>query len=211
MIEILENPVLSKKELDDVVRIHMETFTGFFLTFLGKGFLSQMYKGFIAHENSGLIVAKNDTGIVGVLAYSEDLSAFYKYLIRTRLIPFAWYSLGAAIRRPSSMIRLIRAFLKPSETKREEKYVELSSIGVSPEAKGQHIGSKMIDKLKEMFDSEKFAYINLETDTVDNEGANIFYARNGFVLTREYETPEGRKMNEYRWAKDENALYFERC
>ena len=57
-MEILENPVLSKMELDDVVKIHMETFAGFFLTFLGKGFLRQMYKGFIAHENSGLIVAK---------------------------------------------------------------------------------------------------------------------------------------------------------
>ena len=94
-----------------------------------------------------MIVAKNEHGIVGVLAYSEDLSAFYRYLIKNRLIPFAWYSLGAAIRRPSAMVRLIRAFLKPGETKREEKYVELSSIGVSPEAKGQHIGSKMIDKV----------------------------------------------------------------
>lgn len=116
-MEIMENPVLSKKELDDVVKIHMDTFTGFFLTFLGKGFLRQMYKGFLAHENSGLIVAKNKNAVVGVLAYSEDLSTFYKYLIKTRLIPFAWYSLGAAIRKPSAMVRLIRAFLKPGETK----------------------------------------------------------------------------------------------
>lgn len=200
-MEILENPVLSKKELDDVIKIHMETFPEFFLTFLGKGFLRQIYKGFIAHENSGLIVAKNEKGIVGVLAYSEDLSAFYKYLINTRLIQFACYSLGAAIRKPSAMVRLIRAFLKPGETKREERYVELSSIGVSPEAKGQHIGSRMIDKLKEMFDTEKFAYINLETDAVNNEGANAFYVINDFVLTRAFETPEGRKMNEYRWTK----------
>ncbi|WP_418554004.1 GNAT family N-acetyltransferase [Longibaculum muris] len=200
-MEILENPALSKKELDDVVKIHMETFPGFFLTFLGKGFLRQMYKGFIAHEKSGLIVAKNEIGIVGVLAYSENLSAFYKYLIKTRLIPFAWYSLGAIIRQPSAMVRLIRAFLKPSETKREEKYVELSSIGVSPKTKGQHIGSKMIDKLKEMFDANKFAYINLETDATNNEGVNVFYIKNGFKLERSFETPEGRKMNEYRWVK----------
>ena len=200
-MEILENPILRKNELDDVVKIHMETFTGFFLTFLGKGFLRQMYKGFIAHENSGLIVAKNENGIVGVLAYSEDLSAFYRYLIRTRLILFAWYGIGAVIRKPSAIVRLFRALLKPSETKREEKYVELSSIGVSPEAKGQHIGSRMIDKLKEMFDAERFAYINLETDAVNNESANAFYVRNDFVLTRTFETSEGRKMNEYRWVK----------
>jgi ribosomal protein S18 acetylase RimI-like enzyme len=200
-MEILTNPVLSKQDLDDIVKIHMETFTGFFLTFLGKGFLKQMYSGFIAHSNSGLIVAKNNNIIVGVLAYSEDLSAFYKYLIKTRLLPFAWYSMGAAIRRPSAMLRLIRAFLKPGETKRNEKYVELSSIGVSPEAKGQQVGTRMIDRLKELFDQEKFAYINLETDAVNNDGVNAFYLKNGFVLARSFETPEGRKMNEYRWMR----------
>lgn len=200
-MEILVNPTLSKNELDDIVKIHMKTFSGFFLTFLGKGFLKQLYKGFIDHDKSGLIVAKIENRIVGILAYSEDLSGFYKYLIKTRLLPFAWYSFGAAIRKPSAMVRLIRAFLKPGETRREERYIELSSIGVDPKVKGQHIGSKMIDKLKDMFDSDKFLYINLETDAVNNEGINSFYIKNGFKLERSYETPEGRKMNEYRWCR----------
>ena len=201
-MEILVNPSLSKKELDDVVKIHIETFKGFFLTFLGKGFLTQMYKGFIQHANSGLIIAKCNSEIVGVLAYSEDLSSFYKYLIKTKLISFAWYSFGATIRKPSTMFRLIRAFLKPSETKRNEKYVELSSIGVSPKMKGQNIGTMMINKLKEQFDMNKFMYINLETDAVDNDCVNAFYRKNGFKLIRCFETPEGRKMNEYRWCKE---------
>lgn len=200
-MEILVNPNLSREELDDVITIHMETFKGFFLTFLGKGFLKQMYKGFISHANSGLIIAKIDGEIVGVLAYSENLSAFYKYLLKTKLLSFAWYSLGAAIRRPSTIYRLIRAFLKPSETKRNEKYVELSSIGVDPKMKGKNIGTMMIDKLKSMFDVNRFAYINLETDAIDNDSVNSFYIKNGFKLARSFETLEGRKMNEYRWYK----------
>ena len=192
----------NKKRVNEIVNIHMQSFTGFFLTFLGKGFLKQLYTGFIEHEGSGIITAVNDNDeIVGFLAYSDDMSSFYKYLIKTRLIPFVWYSIGATIRKPSAMVRLIRAFLKPGETRRKEKYVELSSIGVSPEAKRQHIGSRMIDKLKEMFDADKFAYINLETDAVNNDGANAFYVKNGFKLERSFETPEGRKMNEYRWCK----------
>ena len=201
-MDILVDPILSKIELDEVVTIHMNTFEGFFLTFLGKGFLRQVYKGFIGHENSGLIVAKNNNSIVGVLAYSENLSEFYKFLIRKKILYFAWYSLGAVIRKPSTFFRLIRAFLKPSETKRIDKYVELSSIGVSPEAKGKNIGSCMIDKLKELFNSDEFQYINLETDAINNDSVNAFYIKNGFVLTRTYETPEGRLMNEYRWAKE---------
>lgn len=200
-MEILINPTLTQKELKDVVNIHMETFEGFFLTFLGSGFLQQMYKGFITHANSGLIVAKENDKVVGVLAYSEDLSGFYNYLIKSRLILFAWYSIKAVIRKPTIIFRLFRSFLKPTESKRKEKYIELSSIGVSPNVKGQHIGSFMIDALKEIFEKKDFAYINLETDAVGNELVNKFYIKNGFKLFRSYETHEGRKMNEYRWCK----------
>ena len=54
----MEIYVASNNEcIDEIVDIHMETFTGFFLTFLGKGFLKQLYKGFIEHNKSGLIIA----------------------------------------------------------------------------------------------------------------------------------------------------------
>jgi len=33
-----------KKEIKRIVSVHMQTFTGFFLTFMGKGFLKQMYQ-----------------------------------------------------------------------------------------------------------------------------------------------------------------------
>ena len=47
----MEIYVASNNEcIDEIVDIHMETFTGFFLTFLGKGFLKQLYKGFIEHN-----------------------------------------------------------------------------------------------------------------------------------------------------------------
>lgn len=89
--------------------------------------------------------------------------------------------------------------MKPGEAKREEKYVELSSIGVDPNIKSKGIGSLLIDSLKRKVDFTKFAYINLETDAVDNEGAIHFYEKNGFVRERMFETDEGRKMYEYRF------------
>lgn len=200
-ITIKENPSYEQTIINQIVDIHMKTFTGFFLTFLGKGFLKQLYKGFSSHEQSGLIVAEQKDSVVGFLAYSEDLSAFYRYLIKKSLLPFVWYSLGAAIRKPASMIRLVRAFLKPGESKREEAYIELSSIGVLPQMKGHNIGSKLIDKLKEKYDSSKYAYIKLETDADGNDGVNAFYMKNGFRIDHEYTTPEGRRMYEYRWSK----------
>ena len=50
-----------------------------------------------------------------------------------------------------------------------------------------------------MVDFSKYAYINLETDAVNNDDVNRFYVKNGFKLARTYYSSEGRKMNEYRF------------
>jgi ribosomal protein S18 acetylase RimI-like enzyme len=60
-------------------------------------------------------------------------------------------------------------------------------------------GSQLINRLKEMVDFNKYAYINLETDAVNNDAVNRFYVKNGFKLARSYSSAEGRKMNEYRF------------
>ncbi len=200
---IREVAVGEKAVVDRIVSIHLATFEGFFLTFLGKGFLRQMYLSYCEHEPSGLLVAEDENGeVLGFLAYSFDMSSLYKSMIKRRLPAFAWYGLGGAIRRPSAFVRLCRAFLKPSESSRPEPYVELSSIGVDPSFKSRGVGSALIDGLKDLCAGTSAHYISLETDAKDNEGANAFYVRNGFILEKEYSTPEGRAMNEYRFPLD---------
>lgn len=199
MINIREVKYDEKKLINDIVTIHLNTFTGFFLTFMGRGFLNQMYTSYCDYEEAGLLVAEEDGKAIGFLAYSSNFNGLYKFMIKTRLIQFGWYSIGAFFRRPSAFMHIISAFLKPGEAKREEKYVELSSIGVDPNIKSKGVGSLLIDSLKHIVDFTKFAYINLETDAIDNEGAIHFYEKNGFVRERMFETDEGRKMYEYRF------------
>lgn len=199
MVTIREVKSNEKELINEIVTIHLNTFTGFFLTFMGRGFLKQMYQSYCDYDESGLLVAEEGGKALGFLAFSSNFSGLYKFMIKTRLIQFGWYSIGAFFRRPSAFMHIISAFLKPGEAKREEKYVELSSIGVDPNVKSKGIGSKLIDVLKDNVDFNKFAYINLETDAVDNEGAIHFYEKNGFVRERMFETDEGRKMYEYRF------------
>lgn len=201
MLEIIEADYDDKQIIDKVVDIHMAAFQGFFLTFMGKGFLKQLYLSFCKHPDSGLLIAAEDSTAVGFLAYSGDYSGLFKYMIKIKLIPFAWYSAGAFLRKPKVFFRLVRAFLKPSETKRTEDYVELSSIGVSPESKGKGVGTKLIDALKKKVDFQKYKYITLETDADNNDAAIRFYEKNGFIREREFITNEGRKMLEYRFTK----------
>ena len=202
MVTIREVKSDEKKIIDEIVTIHLNTFTGFFLTFMGRGFLRQMYQSYCDHEESGLLVAEGDGKTVGFLAYSSDFSGLYKFMIKTRLVQFGWYSMGAFFRRPSAFLHIIKAFLKPSEVKRKEKYVELSSIGVDPNVKSKGVGSKLIEKLKKLVDFEEYAYITLGTDAVNNEGAIHFYEKNGFIRERMFVTDEGRKMYEYRFEGD---------
>lgn len=206
-----------KKDIVKIVEIHLATFPGFFLTFMGRGFLHQMYKAYVKHAESGILVAEEDGEVIGFLAYSEQMSSLYKYMLKHQLVQFAWYSFFAFLRKPKVFMRLIRAFLKPGESRRDERYIELASIGVCPDAKAKGVGSSLINALKKSVDFNRFAYITLETDAVNNEIANNFYVKNGFCAVRQYETREGRKMYEYRYegetirANEENSLHTECC
>lgn len=199
MLEIREANTNEKRMIDRVTDIHISTFQGFFLTFMGKGFLKQLYLSFCKHHESGLLIAMEDSNVVGFLAYSGDYSGLFKYMLKTRIIPFAWYSVGAFFRKPKVFMHLVRAFLKPSETRRTEKYVELSSIGVDPNSQGKDVGTNLVHTLKQKVDFSKYEYITLETDAVDNAAAICFYEKNGFIKERLFETNEGRKMYEYRY------------
>lgn len=185
--------------INDIAEIHMKTFPDFFLTFLGRGFLKALYGGFVMHSSSNIIIASENGATVGFCAYSENLSGLYKFLIKKKLPVFAWYAARAFIRKPKVLFRLLRAFEYSDKSKRSEPYIELSSVGVSPDSKNKGIGSMMIEKLFEISDTDLFKYIKLETDADDNEAANYFYLKNNFVLDRSYVTPEGRRMNEYRY------------
>ena len=200
-IKILDH--YDRKLVNEIIDIHMSTFQGFFLTFMGRGFLNQMYSSYLSHSKSSIIIAVDNCKVLGFLAYSADLSGLYKYMIKHRLLQFGWYSLGALLRNPKTFMRLLRAFLKPNEAKRDVDYVELASIGVLPEKKSKGIGSSLISELKDNVDFSKYKYITLETDADNNESANYFYKKNGFSLVRSYVTNEGRKMNEYRFVGEE--------
>lgn len=190
-----------KDTINNIASMHLEAFPGFFLTFLGKGFLKLMYRSYTEYKDSGIFVAFEKNEPVGFLAYSGDLSGLYKYMIKKRLFPFAWYSFGAFCRKPKVFMRLIRAFMKPQESKRAEKYVELASLGVVPKAKSKGVGTMLVDKLKATVDFKSYAYITLETDVVNNDIANSFYKKNGFLVEREFQTNEGRRIYEYRYSE----------
>ena len=199
MITIRNMSEQEKGSIRKLSKLHTRAFPDFFLTQLGVNFLDALYKGYLSDERSGIIVAENNGRLAGFIAYSYDYPNFYKGLMKKHLLRFAVCSMGAALRHPSFIKRLLGAFKKSDSVVKSEKYVELASICVDPRMGNHGIGSKLIDHLKGMVDLDKYAYINLETDAVNNDTVNRFYVKNGFKLARTYFSAEGRKMNEYRF------------
>lgn len=202
MLNIEELQTTRSDYIKNIAELHRKAFPTFFLTQMGKGFLYELYRGYMEDINSGIIVAKDDNHLIGFIAYSKDYSNFFKGLIRKRLINFTLYSLVALLRKPIIIRRLLRAFKKSEDVIKEELYVELASICVDPNAQCLGVGSKLIDYLKDNVDFQKYAYINLETDSNGNDSVNRFYIKNGFKLEKQFITAEGRKMNEYRYAPE---------
>ena len=201
MITVKELKKVNTDNIREISELHKRAFPSFFLTQLGEPFLQTLYSGYMEDMNSGIIVAEDDNEIVGFIAYSNDYPQLYKGLIKKHLIKFAFCSLGAAIRHPSFIKRILGAFKKSESVIKEEPYVELASICVDPKLENQGTGTELINYLKDIVDFNAYAYINLDTDADGNDVVNKFYKKNGFKLARQYTTAEGRRMNEYRYKR----------
>ena len=188
-----------KEYIRELAALHRRAFPDFFLTQLGEPFLQVLYKGYLEDRQSGIIVAEENNNIIGFIAYSYDYPGFYKGLLKRKIVQFAWHSFWAAVRRPSFIKRLLGAFKKSETVVKNERYVELASICVDPHVERMGIGSKLIDYLKNKVDYKTYSYINLETDEKNNENAIKFYEKNGFIKERQFVTPEGRSMIEFRY------------
>src|SRR5690606_33841532 len=99
-----------------VVRTHLRSFPGFFLSFLGPQFLSLFYQGLIDSHHGLLLVAKNGENVVGFVGGVTDESAFFAELLRTQKWAFAAAAGKAWLRKPAIGPRLWRTRRRDTNT-----------------------------------------------------------------------------------------------
>jgi ribosomal protein S18 acetylase RimI-like enzyme len=197
-----------ESDVEAVVDIHLRTFPGFFLSFLGHDFLALLYRSIRDAPEGVALVAIGEDGIQGFAAGVTSQESFYQRLVRRHWWRFAISALGAAIRRPSVIPRLFRALRRPSEARESAAAATLMSIGVRPESEGKGIGGLMIESFCREMATRGVTHICLTTDRDDNAHAIRFYERHGFRVTNSLVTPEGRAMIEYaRVLRDEELVF----
>jgi ribosomal protein S18 acetylase RimI-like enzyme len=185
-------------DVREVARVHIEAFPGFFLTFLGPGFLRELYRGIVRDPDGIAFVAVRDGACAGFVAGSASPAGLYKRLMKRRIVAFAFHAGLAFLRKPSVAPRLLRAFTRSSEAPPAESgRAELMSLAVLPGNQGGGLGGRLVEAFVESVRSRGGAAVFLTTDAVGNDAVNAFYERLGFVRSRRFATPEGREMNEY--------------
>jgi ribosomal protein S18 acetylase RimI-like enzyme len=181
----------------NVVEVHLQSFQGFFLTFLGRDFLSELYRGVVTDSSGVAFVFIDDNHVAGFVAGTDQPRGFYKRLLARRIWVFVSASIPAIIKKPAILPRLLRALSMPQQADSGEGCGTLMSIAVLPEAQGKGIGQKLVDAFLAEAARRGLKQVNLTTDKQDNNATNQFYQQYGFHLHRVYITPEGRAMNEY--------------
>jgi ribosomal protein S18 acetylase RimI-like enzyme len=184
-------------DVENVVWVHQQSFTSFFLTFLGKPFLNELYAAIVVDPSGIALVSESDGAITGFVAGTDHPAGFYRRLLKQR-----WWKFGAAcvkpiLRNPSIAPRLLRAFSSPKSRGTEEECGTLMSLAVLPQQQGQGIGKALVAAFIEEAQKRQLKKIHLTTDKLNNDSANRFYQSLGFKCIHSYATPEKREMNAY--------------
>jgi len=189
---------MQAEHVDRVVETHLESFEGFFLSFLGAGFLRALYMGACKDARTISFVYRTGAGdIAGFVMGAMNPAGFFSSLLKRDWWRFAAASASGVLRRPSIIPRLARALLRPSQSPAGSDVAALMSLGVSPGAQGRGAGTALVRAFVEEAGLRGASRVVLTTDRDGNEAVNGFYVKAGFMKAREYATPEGRHMNEY--------------
>lgn len=191
---------IREMELADVgaaVRVHLEGFTGFFLSFLGPAFLHELYAATIEDRDGIGLVAEEGKEILGFVTGTAQPAGFYRRLLRQRWWRFGLACVIPTIKRPIIIPRLIRAFAMPGKTANKNETATLMSIAVRPDVQGKGIGKALVLAFLGEAGQRGVRKVDLATDSDNNDKINHFYLRLGFSCEKTFVTPEGRAMNEY--------------
>lgn len=195
----------NKYDVTDMVSVHLESFPGFFLTFLGPRFLRVLYTNILGiSDNISLVAVDDNRTIEGFAVGTLSPEGLYKRLLAKNWLDFALASIYPALRNPTYVPRLLRAFKAPKVERVKSADCLLMSIAVSPHVAGKGIGRQLLAEFLDVAENRGAQVISLTTDKENNEAVNQFYLNNGFELCESFATPEGRQMNEYHYTVQSN-------
>lgn len=188
-------------EIEQVVKVHIDAFAGFFLTSLGKHFLMTYYKSITNHPDGLVLGCFDNDELLGFCAATKLSKGFNSSLVKRNLPAFLWEGCRLFFTRPAALIRLFENFTKTDNNLSDKgEYCELLSICVSRNAQGQGISKILLSQLESTLKNDGQKRLSLTTDYYNNEKAINLYKSSGYSVMYEFITFPDRKM--YRFIKN---------
>ncbi|HUH97909.1 MAG TPA: GNAT family N-acetyltransferase [Anaerolineales bacterium] len=185
-------------DLDSTVHIHLSSFTGFFLSFMGPSFLREFYRTVFLDKSGIALVSEQDAEISGFAVGTTEPGGFYRRTVLNNWHRFLLASFIPVLKKPQTMLCLSRRLVTTTRSNYVENEALLLSIAVHPLKQARGIGKQLIKGFAAEAERRGATSISLLTDRLNNEVTNQFYLQAGFACTRSFITSEGRPMNEYQ-------------
>jgi ribosomal protein S18 acetylase RimI-like enzyme len=178
-----------------VALLHSTTINQGFLSKLGHRFLRELYRGIAADAESCVWVAVADDQVVGFCAYSRDVSAMYRRILRARGARLFWAALPRCL-IPQVGREIAETLRYPSKQKaRHLPPAEILSIGISPLLQGGGVGKLLVREVLQAARRDGLPHVKVLAGA-KLEQANRFYQRCGFRQADEI-VQHGETLNVY--------------
>ena len=184
-------------DIDSIVNVHISGFEGFFLTLLGRKFLSELYRSFAFREGGILRILHDDNNkIIGFASGTTQPEEFYRNLKKDRGLIFFWKALPSLLKNPVLVLKKLwyALFYKGERPLGIANSALLSSIAILPSESGKSYGKKLLKDYEETVKRLGCASLYLTTDKTGNDGVISFYKRNGYKIKSQFVQADGREM-----------------
>ena len=173
------------EQAEEVAALHKESLAEDFLPRLGQSFLEALYRGMIELELAWGWVALEEGRITGFVVATADSRHFFGQLIKRRALSLSWAVARALLRHPRLIVPTLETFLYPSREGKDLAPAELIVIAVRGGQRGVGIGAALVRRLDDSMAERGLSSYKV-TVRDSNEGANRFYRRLGFELTKSF-------------------------
>lgn len=190
---------LEVSDVNEVVKIHQNAFSGFFLTQLGAKFLKVYYTSCIKAKDATIAVgiSSDEDELLGFSIGSVQSKGYNKRIVKSNFFKFCMIGIYLVFTKPMAIIRLMKNMDKVKNESDDGLYCELLSIGISADQKGKGYGKILLEAFEKEALKRDLKKITLTTDYNNNDGVIAFYKKSGYEVFYEFTTYPNRKMYKF--------------
>lgn len=172
-------PLAQKEDALAMAKIHKAEISGGFLSSLNLAFLSRFYLALVRSPVSFCVVAKENNQVVGFVAGTTNLNAFYKYF----LAHYFFQSFFILLPKIFSYFKKILETLLYPKKEQTLPEAELLTIAITKQSQGQGLGRLMLAPFIAEMKKRKIAIFKVLVGE-ELKPAIKFYEKNGFRFVK---------------------------